>query len=192
MHDLARDNPFNLPPAFVPASVLQEESTSKSVLLQQHVRAAHLYVEDLCFFIKEWRWLLDTHPNDFFTDDPMSRLPPSWQQHYKDVPLGTANLHFLNSDGCSSSGGVHEFFYKAQRLSMPRQPYIFTEDFAPKDPASLADPAPTLHAELRQGTKDKKAHEVERLARLVECLVLAGHYQGNVIDCGAGSGYLSQ
>jgi hypothetical protein len=184
----AAHNPYNLPPAFVPAQCTEQ---------QEQTAAARRYIDTASEFLTSYRYVLEAHPVEFLIQRPMDRLPPAWLAELPEIeqeldltvllgeqpdrsdgpPAGRGASVTLNLGtqprlteaayrcprAAGDDAGLLGFFRKARALHMPRQPSAALEAAvaaAGTDPSSVLQP---LAQELRMFTNPKKIHEVERL-----------------------------
>ena len=146
-------NPYNLPPAFAAHADEAEP--------RDHGAAARRYVTAIAAFVQRHRHVLECHPVEFLTEQPMARLPAAWLEELPSLEhrLGHGLLVAEPEPAPEPepSGGLLGFFRDARALQMPRQP---AEVAGEPGYRSLAQ-------ELRMFTKPKKIHEVERLSNVV-------------------------
>ena len=160
-------NPYNLPPAFTAHADEAEP--------RDHGAAARRYVTAIAAFVQRHRHVLECHPVEFLTEQPMARLPAAWLEELPSLedrlghgllvpepepapePSPEPEPEPSPEPEPEPSGGLLGFFRDARALQMPRQP---------AEVAGEPGYRP-LAQELRMFTKPKKIHEVERLSNVV-------------------------
>jgi hypothetical protein len=180
----ASANPFNLPAAFVPQPAGDEDASTSA--FAAHVVAARGYAAALAAFLRDHGWLLEAHPVQLLTQQPLQRLPAAWR-----AELAASDPHAWLAEPAAGAqpGSLCEWFAHAAALAMPREPpaggseaLVFGKD-ASLQPQRKGAGLEALH------TSAKKAHELSRFASFLAALAARCGCR-HIVDAGAGAGRL--
>lgn len=145
-------------------------------------------LKDSIAIVEQCRWLIDSYVLDYYTENHWNRLPSSWRAVFDDLKdLDLLADQILNLDEskdvpCTTVLPLSLLALRKciRKLSTPRS--------VPKVTANIqTSPLKYLYKKV----KDKKCHEIERMAKL--CAETAKKCETNyVVDFGAGLGHLAR
>lgn len=142
------------------------------------------YLEGLLSFVQRFRFLSDIESTEYLTSN-------SWETQ---IPQNWRSLETLDSDAifaaikCPSTlpenaESLRHFLEEREKVLLPRQSGAF------KIESSIWD-TPGFPMCLKKGLSKKKQHEVSRFSELVGNLAKGCNPPLDVVDLGAGQGYL--
>ncbi|KAJ8029206.1 Protein RRNAD1 [Holothuria leucospilota] len=148
----------------------------------------HHYAQSLMQLITEYRWLTDSYIVEFFFKDHWSKIPKSWQETLCDVELKQA-AHYFSRDGDFRHNSVWPlsllaFCAATQSLALKRHPRKAQPHPGEETPTQLD------HC-FKYHVKNKKRHEIQTLAELINRACKASHCN-RVVDVGGGQGHLTR
>lgn len=145
-------------------------------------------LKDSIATVVQCRWLIDSYVLDYYTENHWNRLPSSLRAVFDDLKdLDWLADHILDLDeskdvACTTVLPLSLLALRKciRKLSAPRS--------VPKEVAKIQmSPLKYLYKKV----KDKKCHEIERMAKL--CAETAKKCETNyVVDFGAGLGHLAR
>ncbi|ORZ37107.1 methyltransferase domain-domain-containing protein [Catenaria anguillulae PL171] len=173
--------PITLPPPYAPPA-------------GQPATAAHLqsYIQALTSFLDKHAHLYNFHAVDFFVDNTFdTHLPPEWTAVISDpTESDDAFLdHVIDlASNISSRFDLLEPKWPSSLLAFIRSTHAIG---LPRTPAALDSmPRHPIDKNIALGMTPKKVHEVHHLAAFISHAARAAGVT-NLIDLGAGQGYLS-
>ncbi|KAJ3293515.1 hypothetical protein HK104_004387 [Borealophlyctis nickersoniae] len=156
------------------------------IRLPESFTSARTYVEALVAFLRIYGWLWEHHAVDFYVTDYWNVTFPAEWRVLKD-PSNTLNdLLQLASHGRVKDewpASLKEFVRLSRAIALPRDPE--GDPFVRK----LESESRPLDNKVTYGMTPKKKHEVQILSSLIAS-VAAANDTPNVLDIGAGQGYL--
>ncbi|XP_020553988.1 methyltransferase-like protein 25 isoform X2 [Sesamum indicum] len=142
------------------------------------------WIHAIIDFLKPYRFFLDAHVVNFFKDRLWEAVDKEWMDCLRkepadkllQIPSGVVQDHWPAS--------LKQFVLTLRSLSLPRDQADLQEAF----PGLRVAP---LNSVLAQGMNQKKKHEIQALAGVIDSIArrVGSH---KIVDVGSGQGYLAQ